>query len=118
MKNAIHGGASQFFFPDYPNHPLNGCYAHAVGPFFNGTKIRGIFCIAGVDTYEDNEHNRTNDPKNWTGVLTITAADFPTWPVKVKFVNTESYPALESFFFIVPELNNRYQHATESYFNK
>lgn len=82
MKTALKKGGIRVYFPEFPNHPLNGATFQRCGKYIN--EYNGLKTRKELSVFEDTEHNRNNPSSHWVENFTISPSDFNTEKVLVK----------------------------------
>lgn len=99
MKPALKIGQRRFYFPEFPNHPYNGCFAHWTGAYVPETQYHGRPVRLKIGTFENTEHNLSVWSGLWKDEIYITADDFQTDRVLVKLWDaTNEEPEVEEFY--------------------
>lgn len=73
-KQALKRGKSRFYFPEHPDHPLNGA-SFASASCYTGT-YKGLHTRKVVEVWESNYRNNNYSDAYWEGTFPVTAKDF------------------------------------------
>lgn len=97
-KKALKRGEMRYYFPNHPEHKLNGCFAHGTGPStgtMEGKKTRDL-----ITTFEGTESNYATAPGLWEDELRITADDFDSDVVLVKQWFSDGFGIEPEYFYL------------------
>ena len=81
---ALKEGGCRVYFPEFPNHDLNGAAFQHSGPT-TGHSEDGIRKVIDLTVFEDSGHNNNNPAGWWEGAFAITPEMFGVEEVKVEF---------------------------------
>jgi len=80
---ALKRGSARVYFPEFPNHELNGASFESHGSYtgkVNGLKKRNLLTV-----FKETEENMFSPSLHWFGSFEITPHMFGVSSVKVKF---------------------------------
>jgi hypothetical protein len=81
MQKALKRGGNRVYFPDFPNHPLNGAAFERAGAFKG--REDGIPCRGELSVFEATPHNISQPSGIWDESFYITPDMFGVEKVKV-----------------------------------
>lgn len=99
LKSVLKRGDVRFYFPEFPDHPFNGCFAHSTGAYLgeiDGKKVR-----REIGTFENTMYNQAQSSGYWKGEVEITADDFKSNKVLVKQWFADGFMKEPEYFYLV-----------------